>query len=108
MTISTLYLIIPYSTVQRIGMQQSVIENTPSSPIPFEDMGMLHRVTHRKDTVYVSYVIQKGQMCEVYDTSERLIPELCGTYKGLLYRLTDKHSLKHLKPLTDEQQTLNL
>jgi hypothetical protein len=71
-------------------------------------MKKLHRIAPRKDTVFVSYVVQRGQMCEVYDTSDRLIPELCGTYKGLLYRLTDKHNLKHLKPLTDEQATLDL
>ena len=89
-------------------MHEYVMENTPSSPIPIEDFRELHQVAPKGGQVNVSYVIQKGQMCEVYDTSERLIPELCGTYKGLLYRLTDKHSLRHIKPLTDEQTTLNL
>ena len=87
------------------------IENTPSSPIPVEDMEMCNGSSEpapQDGQIYVSHVIQKGQMCEVYDTSDRLIPELGGTYKGLLYRLTDKHSLKYLKPLTDEQTTLNL
>ena len=89
-------------------MQKYVMENTPSSPIPIEDMEKLHRVAREDGQIYVSHIVQKGQFCDVYDLEGNLIDELCGTYKGLLYRLTDKHSLKHLKPLTDEQQTLNL